>query len=335
MASAWAGLSDDDAASASEEAWADLSDDGAGVSVSEEAWADLSDDGASGEPVDDESDHGLHGEPVDDGDVVPLAAVDDEFGHGLHGVALPRGRTLRAPQLARCFRETREAARLAKQGFQRAAIGGDAVVAPAPQLAADAHAAVAGDHELALALPPLPPAAGDPGVEQASARSLFSELRAASQCLEQSAHVLAIVGERFPSHELISGSDVERRALSHLLDGNTTCSSDASAAAGANTDVRTLRRLRGLTAVGMMLVTVADSIRMLTRVADGILSAGGKCLTLLERFKADESTMTFKVADREPTKVPGVYKALAVTSTSLEATAHQSARLRCCRATDR
>jgi len=75
----------------------------------------------------------------------------------------------------------------------------------------------------------------------------------------------------------------------------------------------------------MMLVTVADSIRMLTRVADGILSAGGKCLTLLERFKADESTMTFKVADREPTKVPGVSKALAVTSTSLEATAHQSA----------
>ena len=83
--------------------------------------------------------------------------------------------------------------------------------------------------------------------------------------------------------------------------------------------------MRSLTAMGMMLVTATDSIHMLTTVADSILAAGGKCLTLLEVFKADETSMKFKVADREPTKAPGAAMASALRSSLLEATASQSA----------
>lgn len=332
MAFVWATLSDDELGSPSSgPAWAALSqDDAPVVDASPGAWASLSEDALSDSA-------GEHASPASarPGGLAPRAAAPlveppDDYGHGLGVVHVPRG-ALRAGAVSKLFKSTREASREAKQAFQ------DARATPGshterPGLAIEHGDGVAFDG--AFALPPDQPVAAAVGLAIVAmpaprlliaAPSCIGALQVAARCLEQAAHIASAIDERHPGHPLVSGSEAEREAVSHLLAGTTTFSSDACEAALANTKTWALKRLRGLIAMCMVLLGVSDAVHMLATVADDMIASGGKCLCLLESFKADETSLKFKVADQEQARIPGLTKALAVSSTALEAVASQSA----------
>ena len=327
---AWAELSADDMSCGSQaegQAWAQLSADDMSGGSQPDAWAELSADDMSG--VSDAEE----GQPA----IVVLdaaPAVEDQHGHGMVPITLTK-HALHRRGVSKLFQTTRTAVTAAKTAWRRLSWQ------PSPHHLAEPGLALhpsgppeaeglASDVGLAVAPlgPPGPPPAeclaADAGFDPLLEVSpLFVPLCQATQCLEQCSHIMAHV----TSHHLgaLPEDPAQDQALDHLLHGSTTFASAACEAALAKTSTWLFRRLRTLSAFAMVLVSVRDSLRMLTRAAGEILSAGGKCVTLIEKYKSDETSLLFKVADREQTKVPGMTKALAVSSTVLEATATQSA----------
>ena len=71
---------------------------------------------------------------------------------------------------------------------------------------------------------------------------------------------------------------------------------------------------------------------LLRNIAEQVLASGGQCISLIEKYTADETTLLFRVSDQESTRVPMLADATSTAlvpdrgALSLEATCTESAR---------
>ena len=350
---AWAALSEDELLAS--EPWGALSD-----SEASEAWQALSSPGAEDYGEDDEIDEAdLH----DDVDAHPAPAEreDAEYGHGLGEQRLPAAsKRLRHTAIAGMLLPIQEAIRdirtAVDHGRADAGDHGDGDGAVEDDIAgamvddeagafatvdsgggagcvAAAAAAVDGDaNAMIVAVAP----SGGHGVEVANALLQPREQVFATRFenlavgLERTAMILNAIWAHPKRDPRIDPDEGEVKVVDHLLAAAATATNSIMSAAveasAVGTSRKSLRRFRRMLSLSALLVHVQDCVRMMTRVGEHVRASGGTCVCIIEKYKGDETSLRYTVADREETKDPGASAALARPgAVAMEATAKQSA----------
>ena len=324
-------------------AWASLSDDGlssssepGGLGEVGDAWAALSDSWDSQKtpspdsPVvrvaaraEEESEEavlvGADGDPL----VMPAAAAVavaadyDEYGHGLPEQRLPKGRLMHRA-IAALLRPVVDIVRSAGEGSgqDRVRCGQleqmdrppamaiddgdesayvDGVVAVHHGVGDDARGDGASVAEVE-AKDPVQPTEQGFGMR-------FSDLAIG---LER-ARVIINAIRSHPKHDPRMDASTEENELVHrILHGPSSMINAANEAQLVGSSRWSVQRFRRMLAFAVLISHINDMFRMLTRVASDITASGGRCISLIDKYKGDETTLKYTVSDREQTGNPGI-----------------------------
>ena len=150
----------------------------------------------------------------------------------------------------------------------------------------------------------------------------------AHDCVESAAHVVAEIQRCSPADAAILGDDEVQGVFSHFLDTKAAMLTKSAEAALQGTTAWSLDKWRRLLASSVHIVASHDGARMLANVSRDVLGAGGRCISLVEKWKGDETTLRFRVSDEESSRVPlptTASAALELRQPALSAICHPSA----------
>ena len=154
---------------------------------------------------------------------------------------------------------------------------------------------------------------------------LVSKFGGFSCAMEQLHHIMKVVCDSGGGADLLSDGN-GAWSLGHFLYEKIAMIGQTAEASMVGTTRKTLARFRRLSAASAMLMNMFDAARMLLNLAQKIKSRGGRCLSLIEKYKSDETSLFFNVSDTEGCHAGGSGNALAVVGPSVQATCKQKAR---------